>query len=48
MSLEPPFRHATIEDAPILAELVNHAGEGLRDTEKRGRETRPLAGVRPA
>jgi ribosomal protein S18 acetylase RimI-like enzyme len=26
---EPPFRRATIDDAPILAELVNHAGEGL-------------------
>jgi ribosomal protein S18 acetylase RimI-like enzyme len=25
----PPFRRARIEDAPILAELVNHAGEGL-------------------
>lgn len=25
----PPFRPATIADAPILAELVNHAGEGL-------------------
>ena len=25
----PPFRPAVIEDAPILAELVNYAGEGL-------------------
>lgn len=25
----PPFRPATIADAPSLAELVNHAGEGL-------------------
>lgn len=25
----PPFRPATVEDAPVLAELVNHAGEGL-------------------
>jgi len=25
----PPFRPAVIEDAPILAELVNFAGEGL-------------------
>lgn len=29
MTLEPPFRRATIDDAPTLAELVNHAGEGL-------------------
>ena len=27
--LAPPFRAATIEDAAALAELVNHAGEGL-------------------
>lgn len=27
--IHPPFRPATIADAPILAELVNHAGEGL-------------------
>lgn len=27
--LKPPFRRATIEDAPALAELVNYAGEGL-------------------
>jgi len=27
--LKPPFRRATIEDAPVLAELVNYAGEGL-------------------
>ncbi|MGI9403899.1 MAG: GNAT family N-acetyltransferase [Hyphomicrobium sp.] len=27
--LEPPFRPATIDDAPVLAELVNYAGEGL-------------------
>jgi ribosomal protein S18 acetylase RimI-like enzyme len=25
----PPFRPAVIEDAPVLAELVNYAGEGL-------------------
>jgi len=24
-----PFRPATVEDAPVLAQLVNHAGEGL-------------------
>lgn len=29
MTLDPPFRRATIDDAPVLAELVNHAGEGL-------------------
>jgi ribosomal protein S18 acetylase RimI-like enzyme len=29
IELKPPFRHAVIEDAPILAELVNQAGEGL-------------------
>jgi len=29
LDLETPFRRATIEDAPILAELVNYAGEGL-------------------
>jgi ribosomal protein S18 acetylase RimI-like enzyme len=27
--LKPPFRHAIIDDAPVLAELVNYAGEGL-------------------
>jgi ribosomal protein S18 acetylase RimI-like enzyme len=27
--LDAPFRRATIEDAPVLAELVNYAGEGL-------------------
>jgi ribosomal protein S18 acetylase RimI-like enzyme len=25
----PPFRRATIADAPLLAELVNYAGEGM-------------------
>ena len=29
VNLEPPFRPATIDDAPVLAELVNYAGEGL-------------------
>jgi ribosomal protein S18 acetylase RimI-like enzyme len=29
MSHTPPFRRGSIEDAPILAELVNHAGDGL-------------------
>jgi len=29
MILEPPFRRAIRGDAPILAELVNDAGEGL-------------------
>jgi ribosomal protein S18 acetylase RimI-like enzyme len=29
MTLDPPFRAALIEDAPILAELVNYAGDGL-------------------
>ncbi|GIL01938.1 MAG: hypothetical protein BroJett030_18370 [Alphaproteobacteria bacterium] len=29
IDLEPPFRLATAADAPVLAELVNHAGEGL-------------------
>jgi ribosomal protein S18 acetylase RimI-like enzyme len=29
MTVDPPFRPALIEDAPILAELVNHAGDGL-------------------
>ena len=29
IQLKPPFRPATIEDAPALADLVNHAGEGL-------------------
>lgn len=27
--LKPPFRRAVIEDAPVLAELVNYAGEGM-------------------
>ena len=27
--LKPPFRHAIIDDARVLAELVNYAGEGL-------------------
>jgi ribosomal protein S18 acetylase RimI-like enzyme len=29
MTLDPPLRPALIEDAPILAELVNYAGDGL-------------------
>ena len=29
MPHNPPLRSATIEDAPILAELVNYAGDGL-------------------
>jgi ribosomal protein S18 acetylase RimI-like enzyme len=29
MTLDPPFRRALIEDAPVLAELVNYAGDGL-------------------
>lgn len=29
IELEPPFRHATPDDAPALAELINFAGEGL-------------------
>jgi ribosomal protein S18 acetylase RimI-like enzyme len=29
MQLTLPFRRATIEDAPVLAELVNYAGEGM-------------------
>ena len=29
MQLTLPFRHATIDDAELLAELVNYAGEGL-------------------
>ena len=29
LPLSPPFRAARIEDAAALAELVNHAGEGL-------------------
>lgn len=29
IELKPPFRRATPEDATALAELVNHAGEGL-------------------
>jgi GNAT superfamily N-acetyltransferase len=29
MQLEPPLRRASIEDASILAELVNYAGEGM-------------------
>lgn len=28
-SLEPPFRRGRPEDAPVLAELVNEAGEGM-------------------
>jgi ribosomal protein S18 acetylase RimI-like enzyme len=28
-ALRPPFRQATLEDAAVLAELVNHAGEGM-------------------
>ncbi len=27
--LKPPLRRARVEDAPVLAELVNHAGEGM-------------------
>jgi ribosomal protein S18 acetylase RimI-like enzyme len=27
--LRPPLRRARIEDAPVLAQLVNHAGEGM-------------------
>lgn len=29
MPIEKPFRQATIEDAAMLAELVNYAGEGM-------------------
>jgi len=29
MPHNPPFRRGTIEDAAVLAELVNYAGEGL-------------------
>ena len=29
IELDPPFRHATPDDAPALAELINFAGEGL-------------------
>lgn len=29
MTLDPPLRPARLEDAPALAELVNHAGDGL-------------------
>jgi hypothetical protein len=29
MKLNPPLRAGAIADAPILAELVNHAGEGM-------------------
>ncbi len=29
MTLNPPLRPARIEDATVLAELVNHAGDGL-------------------
>lgn len=29
MKCNPPLRHGKIDDAPILAELVNYAGEGL-------------------
>ncbi len=28
-NLQPPFRRAQPDDAPVLAELVNYAGEGL-------------------
>jgi ribosomal protein S18 acetylase RimI-like enzyme len=28
-ALRPPFRQATLADAAVLAELVNHAGEGM-------------------
>jgi ribosomal protein S18 acetylase RimI-like enzyme len=28
-TIGPPFRQATVADAPVLAELVNFAGEGL-------------------
>lgn len=28
-NLEPPFRRGQPDDAPVLAELVNYAGEGL-------------------
>jgi hypothetical protein len=28
-TVKPPFRRATIDDAPVLAELVNYAGEGM-------------------
>jgi ribosomal protein S18 acetylase RimI-like enzyme len=27
--LQPPFRPATVADAPVLAQLVNQAGEGM-------------------
>lgn len=30
MRIEPPFRAATPDDAPALAELINMAGEGMR------------------
>jgi ribosomal protein S18 acetylase RimI-like enzyme len=29
MTHDPPLRPGTLEDAPILAELINYAGEGL-------------------
>ena len=29
MQLTLPFRQAVVEDAPVLAELVNSAGDGL-------------------
>lgn len=29
MKLNAPFREGRVDDAPVLAELVNHAGEGL-------------------
>ena len=29
ITLKPPFRRAVIEDAAVLAELVNYAGEGM-------------------
>jgi ribosomal protein S18 acetylase RimI-like enzyme len=28
-TIKPPFRRATIDDAAVLAELVNYAGEGM-------------------
>jgi ribosomal protein S18 acetylase RimI-like enzyme len=30
IQLEPPYRYATPDDAPVLAELTNFAGEGLQ------------------
>jgi ribosomal protein S18 acetylase RimI-like enzyme len=29
LKCDPPLRHGKIDDAPILAELVNYAGEGM-------------------